>query len=123
MGSHRVASINNRCLDLERLGPCRISRFIRDPRDLVVSGYFYHQRGTEDWVKIRSPTPEDWYFANSAVPEGLRGTDLSFAEWLSLLAKLGVGAAVYCTAQYTLWRLEGRPDGVERRLLQAISRR
>jgi len=37
---HRIASVNNRALDLERLGQFRISRFVRDPRDLVVSGYF-----------------------------------------------------------------------------------
>jgi hypothetical protein len=80
--SHRVASINNRAVDLQRLGRFRISRFIRDPRDLVVSGYFYHKRGAEAWLTIESPTPEDWYFANGCVPEGLRATGLSFAEYL-----------------------------------------
>jgi hypothetical protein len=79
---HRVASINNRALDLERLGRFRISRFIRDPRDLVVSGYFYHRRGAEAWLKIPAPTADDWYFANGVVPEGLRATGSSFAEYL-----------------------------------------
>ena len=37
----RIASLNNHCLDLDRLGAFRMTRFIRDPRDLVVSGYFY----------------------------------------------------------------------------------
>jgi hypothetical protein len=78
----RVASVNNRALDLERLGRFRISRFIRDPRDLVVSGYFYHRRGTEPWVTMTAPTDDDWYFANGCVPEGLRATGGSFAEYL-----------------------------------------
>lgn len=82
---HRVASINNRALDLERLGRFRISRFIRDPRDLVVSGYFYHRRGAEAWVRIESPTAADWYFANGYVPDGLRAAGTSFAQYLRSL--------------------------------------
>jgi hypothetical protein len=85
LGSHRVASVNNRALDFERLGRFRISRFIRDPRDLVVSGYFYHRRGAEPWTTVESPTPEDWYFANGLVPEGLRDSGLSFARYLQSL--------------------------------------
>jgi hypothetical protein len=80
--SHRVTSINNRALDLDRLGHFKISRFVRDPRDLVVSGYFYHRRGAEDWVKIERPTADDWYFANGVVPEALRRVGSSFAEYL-----------------------------------------
>ena len=78
----RVSSINNRVLDLERLDPFRISRFIRDPRDLIVSGYFYHRRGAEDWVTIEAPSAEDWYFANGAVPTGLEAVGTSFADYL-----------------------------------------
>lgn len=45
---HRVISANGFAVDLDRLdGDYRIVRFIRDPRDLVVSGYFYHRRGAE----------------------------------------------------------------------------
>ena len=79
---HRVASVNNRALDLERLGRFRISRFIRDPRDLIVSGYFYHKRGAEAWVTIESPTAPDWYFANGCVPKDLRGRASSYAQYL-----------------------------------------
>ena len=43
-------------------------------------------------------------------------------SWLSLAAKLGVGGVVLCGTQYALWRLEGRPEGLERRLLQILSR-
>ena len=78
----RVASVNNRALDLERLGRFRISRFIRDPRDLVVSGYFYHRRGAEPWTTIESPTAEDWYFANGVVPDALRDSGRSFSQYL-----------------------------------------
>ena len=83
----RVASVNNRALDLERLRPFRISRFIRDPRDLVVSGYFYHRRGAEDWVNIEKPTPEDWYFANGNISEGLRAHGSSFSSYLQSLSE------------------------------------
>lgn len=82
---HRISSINNRALDLERLGPFRISRFIRDPRDLVVSGYFYHRRGAEDWVTMEAPSAADWYFANGFVPEGLSDRGMSFAQYLQSL--------------------------------------
>lgn len=81
----RVSSVNNRALDLDRLGPFRISRFIRDPRDLIVSGYFYHRRGAEPWTRIEAPTPEDWVFANGVVPEGLRAAGTSFARYLQSL--------------------------------------
>lgn len=81
----RIASVNNRALDLDRLGEFRITRFVRDPRDLVVSGYFYHRRGAEPWTHIQSPTADDWYFANGFVPEGLRGSRMSFAEYLQSL--------------------------------------
>jgi len=83
--TQRLASINNRALDLERLAPFRMSRFIRDPRDLVVSGYFYHKRGAETWTTIEAPTAEDWYFANGVVPEGLKARRCSFAEYLRAL--------------------------------------
>ena len=82
---HRVSSINNRCLDLDRLGEFRISRFVRDPRDLVVSGYFYHRRGAEPWVNIAPPTNEDWYFANGVIPQGLEARGGSFAQYLQVL--------------------------------------
>jgi hypothetical protein len=80
--TNRVSSINNRALDLDHLGHFRLSHFIRDPRDLVVSGYFYHRRGSEAWVTMEAPTGHDWYFANGIIPEGLRAQGSSFAEYL-----------------------------------------
>jgi hypothetical protein len=79
---HRITSLNNRALDLDRLGSFRVSRFIRDPRDLVVSGYFYHRKGTEAWLNIDGPSDEDWYFANGVVPTGLRAAGGSFTRYL-----------------------------------------
>jgi hypothetical protein len=56
----RVASVNNQAIDLDSLGDCRVSRFVRDPRDLVVSGYFYHRRGAEPWCLEVDPSEEKW---------------------------------------------------------------
>ena len=83
--SLRVASINNRALDLERLGRFRITRFVRDPRDLIVSGYFYHKRGAEPWTRIQAPTADDWYFANGHVSDDLQVAGTSFSEYLQAL--------------------------------------
>ena len=71
--SHRIASVNNRFLDFPQLGRFRISRFIRDPRDLVVSGYFYHRRGAENWTTMKSPTDDDWYFVQLGHLSGAPG--------------------------------------------------
>lgn len=84
---HRVASINNRVLDLERLEPFRISRFLRDPRDLLVSGYFYHRRGAEAWVTQEAPSADDWYFANAFLPDVLLERGGSFSQYLQSVPK------------------------------------
>ena len=86
-GRHRVASINNRALDLDSLGSFRLSRFVRDPRDLVVSGYFYHRRGAEPWLHLEGPTEDDWYFANGRVPGPLRARGGSFASYLDSVSE------------------------------------
>ena len=38
-------------VDLSRLPPFRGLHIIRDPRDIVVSGFFYHQWSKESWLK------------------------------------------------------------------------
>lgn len=43
-------------------------------------------------------------------------------SWLSLLIKILVGCFIYCSVLYGLWRLEGRPAGIELRLRQVLSR-
>jgi hypothetical protein len=82
--SYRLASVNNQALDLNRLSDCRISRFIRDPRDLVVSGYFYHKKGAEAWSTIVNPTEADFQVVNGNRPNGM-GKDQSFSTYLSSL--------------------------------------
>ena len=70
-GGLAVSGTSDYLLDLTKLGDYRITRFIRDPRDLVVSGYFYHQRGLDPFSTIVSPTPEQWRSAG-AIPRALR---------------------------------------------------
>lgn len=40
----------------------------------------------------------------------------------SLAIKTAIGAVVFCGAMYAIWRAEGRPPGIERRLAQLLSR-
>ena len=42
--------------------------------------------------------------------------------WGSLLPRIALGGAVYCGVLYAAWRLAGRPEGIERRLLQLLGR-
>jgi len=83
----RVASVNNHCLDLDRLAPFRLTRFIRDPRDLTVSGYFYHRRGAEPWTADPEPTDEKWRFANGAVPQAVKDSGLSYSAYLQSVSE------------------------------------
>lgn len=81
-GQYRVASVNNHFLDPAQCGDgARITRFVRDPRDLVVSGYFYHRKGSEPWCRTPSPTAEDFRVVNGVVPSGVRPGE-SFTEFL-----------------------------------------
>ena len=77
----RLASVNNTALDLGALGDYRISRFVRDPRDLVVSGYFYHRKGAEPWCREVDPDPAQWLaLRNRPVPSAVRpGESLEMA--------------------------------------------
>jgi hypothetical protein len=82
---YRLTSLNNYALDFENLGENdRVTRFIRDPRDLVVSGYFYHKRGAEAWCTIRDPKPENLRAVNGCVPNALKHGE-SIAECLQRL--------------------------------------
>ncbi len=48
----RFVSISNQLFspDKDFLADSRIVHLIRHPKDLIVSGYFYHKRGTEPWA-------------------------------------------------------------------------
>ena len=78
-------STNSFAIDIDRLDDdFRATRFIRDPRDLVVSGYFYHKRAAEPWFRMKNPTAKYWSPINGNVPKN-HPTDLSFAEYLNTL--------------------------------------
>jgi hypothetical protein len=79
---YAVASVNNQVLDLDRFEDVRVTRFVRDPRDLVVSGYFYHKRSAEPWCEVVAPTKEDWAIVNGTIPDALLGRR-SFAQYLN----------------------------------------
>ena len=65
-------------IDLERYSDIRVVRFLRDPRDMLVSGYFYHKRGGESWTRLDEPNEVDWRVVNGCVPSVLpRGTSLA----------------------------------------------
>ena len=84
---YKVLSTNNFRIEPERIdGDFRISRFIRDPRDLIVSGYFYHKRGAEPWFRMKNPTPKYWEPLNGNVPKD-QPDHLSYAEYLGSLDK------------------------------------
>lgn len=85
--NYRVISTNNFAIDLNRLeDDFRITRFIRDPRDLIVSGYFYHKRGAEPWFRQKNPTLKYWSPINANVPTNMPN-GISYAEYLQQLPK------------------------------------
>jgi len=84
LGKFTISSVNNHALDLDRLGEFRIVRFVRDPRDLVVSGYFYHRRGAEEWCNVVGPSNDDWRIVNGNVPRDMP-KDHSLATYLQAL--------------------------------------
>jgi hypothetical protein len=86
LGRYRILSVNNHLLDLDRLGSFRITRFVRDPRDLVISGYYYHRRGAEEWCEVVGPVPEDWKVVRGNIPEGM-GPQHSYATYLRSLSE------------------------------------
>jgi len=83
---YKIASVNNHFLDFKNISSkIKVSRFIRDPRDLVVSGFFYHKRGAEKWCHVQDPVDEDWLVVNGTVPQGV-GAGQSFATYLQGLS-------------------------------------
>ncbi len=73
-----LSSISGNCLDLNRFSDIRAVHIIRDPRDLLLSGYYYHKRAAEDWCEYINPSDEDWAIVNGVVPAALpEGMSLS----------------------------------------------
>ena len=86
LDNYKILSVNNHKLDFERLGEFRLSRFVRDPRDMIVSGYFYHKRGAEDWCNIVGPKPDDWKVVNGNIPKEM-GPEHSYSSYLQSLSQ------------------------------------
>lgn len=83
MHQYYLCSINGFAPDIEKInGDFRLSRFVRDPRDLIVSGYFYHKKGAEPWFRFKDPTEQYWAAINGHVPTKIPPGD-SFAEYLN----------------------------------------
>ena len=81
--NYLLSSTNGFTIEPKRLpSDYRITRFVRDPRDLVVSGYFYHKRGAEPWFRMKNPTNKYWEPINGNTPKGMK-KDQSYAEYLS----------------------------------------
>ena len=80
-----IASLNNHFIDLTNAPDnVRCSLFIRDPKDTIVSGYFYHKRGAEAWCKIPNPQPEDFRVVNGCIPPSMKAGE-SFQDCLNRL--------------------------------------
>lgn len=81
--NYQCVSTNGFQIDIQRLqGDWRLSRFVRDPRDLIVSGYFYHKRGAEPWFRFVDPTEKYWQPINGKLPDGLQPGQ-SYADYLN----------------------------------------
>ncbi len=80
---YKLVSVNGFAIDIDRLGDSwRISRFVRDPRDLIVSGYYYHKRGAEPWFRFTDPTDRYWQAINGKVPDSLKPGQ-SYSDYLN----------------------------------------
>lgn len=82
--NYEIISINNQNLDFKRFNKkYKITRFVRDPRDLIVSGYFYHKKGTEPWTRIKNPSLEDWKVVNGNIPKSILNYKGSYCDFLN----------------------------------------
>jgi hypothetical protein len=81
-----ITSLSGHALDLNSFSNIRVVRFIRDPRDLLISGYFYHKRGGERWCDYVNPVDVDYQLVNGLVPKGIpKGHSLkSYLESVSI---------------------------------------
>lgn len=68
---YSLVSISGHRLDLDSFADIRVVRFVRDPRDLLVSGYHYHKKGPQKWCAVVNPTVADFAVVNGAVPRGI----------------------------------------------------
>ncbi len=81
-----ICSISGNYVDLDRFEDIRVARVIRDPRDLIISAYFYHKRAAEPWCKYVNPTDQDWELVRGAVPANLP-RDYTLTQYLNEVSK------------------------------------
>lgn len=77
-----ICSLSGHALDLANFEDIRVVRFIRDPRDLIISSYFYHKRGAERWSQLANPCDLDWMVVRGCVPQGI-GPNQSLMSYLN----------------------------------------
>lgn len=80
--AYNICSLSGHYLDLDQFEDIRAVHIIRDPRDMIVSGYYYHKRAGEPWCNYVNPTDDDWNIVNACVPHQLPA-DTSFADYLN----------------------------------------
>lgn len=80
---YAVSATSDCAVDVGQLGAFRVSRFVRDPRDLVVSGYHYHRKGIEAWTTRMVSEAAPWR-ATGARPAALHDGE-SYAACLQRL--------------------------------------
>ncbi|GLX82104.1 sulfotransferase domain-containing protein [Thalassotalea eurytherma] len=82
---YQLTSVNNHAIDLTSLGDnYRVTRFIRDPRDMIISGYFYHKKAAEPWCEVVDPSEQDWQVVNGNIPSQMKAGE-SYAQLLNRL--------------------------------------
>lgn len=79
---YNISTISGSNINLDLFEDIKVSRFIRDPRDLLISGYFYHKRSAEDWCNHINPEDLDWGIVNGAIPKAIP-KDTSFSQYLN----------------------------------------
>lgn len=83
---YTLSSINNFTPRISELAEdFRITRFIRDPRDLVISGYFYHKKGAEPWFRFKNPSLKYWSDINANLPIEMP-SNVSYSEYLDSIS-------------------------------------
>ncbi len=103
LDKYKIISVNGFAVDIGRLGEdFRIVRFVRDPRDLIVSGYFYHLRGAEPWFRMHSPTRQYWNAINGNIPDGISPGE-SYSDYLQ---SLGIEDGLIAEIQFRKHHLE-----------------
>jgi hypothetical protein len=108
--NYGISSVSGHVIDTSLFEDVRISRFIRDPRDLLISGYFYHKRSAERWCDIIDPTDEDWGVVQGVVPSMIPA-GMSFAQFLnSVSLEQGLMAEIEFRRKHFISMLEWPED-------------